>query len=540
MRKAYQISMGKSSGWNLSLPLSIFFISWYNISMKIKDFFLKRHIYIYGLICLFANILAVISSNLSNFPMPDTAPLKLWDEFMEQHPILINSLSIFCYVVPVFLCISYTLQLRKFKKNEKEYIKIMVHIPGEFAARGISGWIANFVVEMVALIYFKYHFNTEISFIMISSITSYFFLSIFSFTLIYFTLETLNRNVVLPHLFPDGNISEIERTSLSSIKRVFLFYFFSSSVFPASYLGIRLFCTKRYHVEIPNYTDFIFTTLLILIGLILTMLISSYFQKPLKKLTDSANEISKGNYGVKTIICSNDEMGLLGDTFNSMVQSLKEKEFMRDTFGKIVTPQVRDYLLKGNVALGGETVDVTVMFCDIRGFTTLSENLPPEKIVALLNEYFTGLEKCITSHGGVINKYIGDAVMALFGAPVHSETHATDAFNAALDMRKELIEMNKRFLQKDFPEIRFGIGLHSGPVLAGNIGASKRMEYTVIGDTVNTASRIEGLCKTYQKDLLISESTASLIKSSAQSLDLTFVDESEIRGRKEKVKLYTA
>ena len=110
----------------------------------------------------------------------------------------------------------------------------------------------------------------------------------------------------------------------------------------------------------------------------------------------------------------------------------------------------------------------------------------------------------------------------------------TDAYLAALDMRKSLVEMNKSFVQKGMPEIHFGIGLHSGPVLAGNIGASSRMEYTVIGDTVNTASRIEGLCKTYKTDLLISDTTANL-----SGEELTFVDESEIRGRTGKVKLYT-
>ncbi|MBR6155022.1 MAG: adenylate/guanylate cyclase domain-containing protein, partial [Treponema sp.] len=173
-------------------------------------------------------------------------------------------------------------------------------------------------------------------------------------------------------------------------------------------------------------------------------------------------------------------------------------------------------------------------FCDIRGFTTLSENMAPEKIVSLLNEYFTGLEKCISAHGGVINKYIGDAVMALFGAPIPIKDHAQEAFRASLDMRETLVQMNKDFVAKGFPEIRFGIGLHTGNVLAGNIGAASRMEYTVIGDAVNTASRIEGLCKTYKKDLLISESTASTITE-----NLSFVDEAEIRGRTEKVKLYT-
>lgn len=503
--------------------------------MKFKRFFVKWHVYFYGLICILANVLAVLSTNISGFPMPKSKSLDLWEEFLGSHEKIISTLSLLCYFIPVILCVLYSMKAFRRKPTDKEYIKVRVHIPGAFALRGIAGWICNLLLETVFLIYFKTQHNVPITSIVIPSLASYIFLSMFSFTLTYFTLETLNRNVVLPEIYPDGNISGTERMSVSSIKNMFLFYFFSASVFPVSFLIIRIFCTKHYNIEIPDYSDFIYTGLLLFIGLILTILISRFFQKPLQKLTDSANQISSGNYDLKTVICSNDEMGVLGDSFNSMARSLKEKEFMRDTFGKIVTPQIRDYLLNENVALGGETVNVTVMFCDIRGFTTLSENMEPERIVSFLNEYFTGLEKCIASHNGVINKYIGDAVMALFGAPVRTKTHAKDAWLAACDMRRELVEMNKKFPQEGLPEIRFGIGLHTGSVLAGNIGATNRMEYTVIGDTVNTASRIEGLCKAYKKDLLISESTAKEI----QGQDFTFVDESEIRGRKEKVRLFT-
>ncbi|MBO4546831.1 MAG: adenylate/guanylate cyclase domain-containing protein, partial [Treponema sp.] len=464
------------------------------------------------------------------------------------------ALNLSAYIAPCVLCFLYALRALKFKKEDKEYIKIMVDIPAAFALRGIVGWILSFVFELAILLYINLNFGADITFIVVTSLASTIFVSLLAFTLIFFTLETLNRNVVLPSLYPDGNISGSERMSISSIKSLFLFYFFSASLFPAVFLGARLFFTRFYHIEFPKHYDFCFAGILLAIGFVLTILIYGYFQKPLKKLTASAQEISRGNYGAKTLICSNDEMGALGDSFNAMAASLKEKEFMRDTFGKIVTPQIRDYLLTKNVALGGETLDVTVMFCDIRGFTTLSENMPPEKIVSLLNEYFTGLEKCVAARGGVINKYIGDAIMVLFGAPIPSQTHAQDALMAALDMRTALAEMNKSWAARGLPEIHFGIGIHSGPVLAGNIGAANRMEYTVIGDTVNTASRIEGLCKTCQKDLLISQSAAGLIQaqeaqnqngSQAQEAaaalpPLQFVADSEIRGRKERVRLYTA
>ena len=522
--------------------------------MKFKEFFVKKHVYFYGAICLLANILAVLSTSLTTFPMPNNTPMKLWRDFMARHELFINALSVSAYIAPCLLCFLYAVRALKYKKDDKEYIKIMVNIPGAFALRGIVGWFLSFAFELSFLLYFNFSLGADVTFIVVSSLVATIFVSILAFTLIFFTLETLNRNIVLPALYPNGNISSSERMSISSIKSLFLFYFFSASLFPAAFLGARLFFTRFYRIDFPKYYDIVFAGILVAIAFVLTILIYGYFQKPLKKLTASAEEISRGNYGAKALICSNDEMGALGDSFNQMADSLKEKEFMRDTFGKIVTPQIRDYLLTKSVALGGETLEVTVMFCDIRGFTTLSEKMAPEKIVALLNEYFTGLEKCVARHGGVINKYIGDAIMVLFGAPIPSATHASDALAAALEMRETLSAMNKGWKERGLPEIRFGIGMHSGPVLAGNIGAANRMEYTVIGDTVNTASRIEGLCKTCQKDLLLSQSAADLIQAqkaarietagktetAAAALPaLTFVADAEIRGRKEKVRVFT-
>ena len=159
------------------------------------------------------------------------------------------------------------------------------------------------------------------------------------------------------------------------------------------------------------------------------------------------------------------------------------------------------------------------------------------EVVSLLNRYFTALGKCITAHHGIINKYIGDAIMAIFGAPVRSQNSALDAFEAARDMRRTLSELNVEFEKEGLPVIKFGIGIHTGPVFAGTIGAENRMEYTVIGDTVNTASRIESLCKTYKTDLLLSQDSAEKLGTSESKL--TFVADAEIRGKSELMKVYT-
>ena len=223
-------------------------------------------------------------------------------------------------------------------------------------------------------------------------------------------------------------------------------------------------------------------------------------------------------------------------TEDTIVRSAEHIAQINSTFGKVVSPQVRDFLLSDNPDLGGQDLDVTVMFCDIRGFTTISERLEPKEIVSMLNRYFTRLEKPIVENGGIINKYIGDAIMAVFGVPLQSETHACDAWKAAQGMRAELAALNEELKNEGRQEIRFGIGLCSGTVLAGNIGTANRLEYTVIGDTVNTASRIESLCKTYKTDLLISEQTKELLPD---DVTLTFIAESEIRGKEKEIKLYS-
>ena len=221
---------------------------------------------------------------------------------------------------------------------------------------------------------------------------------------------------------------------------------------------------------------------------------------------------------------------------DKIVSSAEHIAQINSTFGKVVSPQVRDFLLSDNPDLGGQDLEVTVMFCDIRGFTSISERLEPQEIVSMLNRYFTRLEKPIVENGGIINKYIGDAIMAVFGVPLQSKTHAYDAWKAAQGMRAELAAFNEEIKKEGRNEIRFGIGLCSGTVLAGNIGTANRLEYTVIGDTVNTASRIESLCKTYKTDLLISEQTKELLPD---DVSLTFIAESEIRGKEKKIKLYS-
>jgi adenylate cyclase len=274
------------------------------------------------------------------------------------------------------------------------------------------------------------------------------------------------------------------------------------------------------------------------ISLLLTFLISDDFHSPLTKLGDAANEISKGNFEINLPLLKSDEIGKLTERFNEMSLSLKEKEYIKDTFGKAVDPRVRDYMLGQNLKPGGELKFATVLFSDIRSFTTISENLNPDQVVDFLNIYFEKMSQCITEKGGIVNKYIGDAVMAIFGAPLDLENHFDLAFEAALNMIHARDALAKTFEMQGLPALRSGIGIHTGNLLSGNIGSKDRLEYTVIGDTVNLSSRIESLCKKTGHDFLISGETFDRLSEKNKAF-CKYEGKVRVKGKTNTAKIYS-
>jgi adenylate cyclase len=159
------------------------------------------------------------------------------------------------------------------------------------------------------------------------------------------------------------------------------------------------------------------------------------------------------------------------------------------------------------VKLGGETRELTMLMSDIRGFTTLSETMTPENLVAFLNRYFTEMIECVMAHDGVVDKFMGDAILVVYGAPVRDPDHPLKALLTALDMRQKLVKLNEELIAEGHVPIRIGIGVNTGQAITGNIGSEVRMEYTVIGDTVNATQRTEDLTKEFKTDILVSDAT---------------------------------
>jgi adenylate cyclase len=217
-----------------------------------------------------------------------------------------------------------------------------------------------------------------------------------------------------------------------------------------------------------------------------------------------------------------------------MVVGLEEREKIRDVMNKVVSPEVAHELLQHGVTLGGEEREASVLFADIRGFTTLSEKLPPPELIQLLNAYLGRMSRVIEEEKGVIDKYIGDEVMAVFGAPLASQDHARRAVSAAVNMLKELRRFNTE--EGRASPLRIGIGIATGPVVAGNVGSPQRLNYTVLGDTVNVASRLQGLTKEYGVPLILSGATCEQVSSLFSCRPL---GEVAVRGRQQATALYT-
>jgi len=216
-------------------------------------------------------------------------------------------------------------------------------------------------------------------------------------------------------------------------------------------------------------------------------------------------------------------------------EKIAEQSLQRSALERFLSPEVAEMVVANpDIRLGGVNQEVTVMFADIRGFTPMSENLEPERVVEILNEYFTRVTDVIFDNGGTLDKYIGDAVMAVFGAPISKGNDAKNAVNSAIQIQRLLIELNRDAAARNWPELRVGIGINTGTAVAGNIGSPKRLDYTVVGDTVNTAQRLMANAEACQ--ILISESTAAMLGA---SFDVERLPELKVKGRSEAVPVFS-
>ena len=287
-----------------------------------------------------------------------------------------------------------------------------------------------------------------------------------------------------------------------------------------------------------TYRIVLFSLAVLFIAIILIRIFSNGITNPIKELVGAAGQIEHGEFELDIKPRTQDEIGLLTESFVQMGKGLAEREKLMVSFSKFTNKTIAQKAASGQLTLGGENRNATIFFSDIRSFTAMSEKMQPNEVVEFLNVYMTKMVDCVNKTNGVVDKYIGDAIMAVWGAPESSGSPAQDALNAvtaALMMRVSLFNYNKERAAKGLPPVKIGCGINSGPVVAGQIGSEERMEYTVIGDAVNLASRTEALNKPFATDILITENTYNLIKEKIVVEEMPGV---HVKGKTDAIKMF--
>ncbi len=277
--------------------------------------------------------------------------------------------------------------------------------------------------------------------------------------------------------------------------------------------------------------------LLISFMLLVIFFFSVSITNPIEILSEMTRQIKKGQFDFKaqSQITSKDEVGELAVAFDEMVDGLRERDKVKNLFSKFHGSSVAEEMIHGEIGVKGTNKEITVFFSDVRGFTAFSEGHSPEEVVEMLNEYFAIMVGIINKNHGIVDKFIGDAIMAVWGAPKSTGQDSYWCIKAALEMRSALAVLNETRKKRNQIPIMIGMGVHSGKAISGTIGSEERMEYTVIGDTVNQTSRIEASTKAFGTDLLISHETAELIKD---KFALEFAGAAEVKGKTEPLKMY--
>jgi len=417
-----------------------------------------------------------------------------------------------------------------------------VLMPVFFAALTYAGWMVSALVWGIGWPLLAGHFQAA------GAVRQSFGIVVVSGTLVsvFIFLATEHHwRQRLPHLLPDGNLAATGAPRLPVRTRL-LVLFLLISVMPMAVQSVATLVRANalLGADVQAHDAIVRNLVLVQVvlavaGLLLAVRLASFVANsvagPLRQLQVAMARVEQGALDTVCPVVSNDELGEVAEGFNRMVAGLRDRERIHETFGKYVGPEVRDEILSGRATPAGGPCEVSILFADLRDFTTWVESSPAEEVVTGLNAYFTEMDAAIRAHGGLVLQFIGDEIEAVFGAPQEDPQHADHAVAAAREMHSRLESWNDDRRLRGERTLRHGIGIHSGTVVAGNIGSSERMAYALVGDAVNVASRIEALNKQFGTHILVSGATRALLQRPQGLIPMPAV---RVKGRSAEVEVF--
>jgi adenylate cyclase len=409
----------------------------------------------------------------------------------------------------------------------------LVHLPWYGAAISGAGWLLGAIIFLLSLSIAGRPMSAQLFWhLPISFGVSGFIATTQSF----FLIELASHWGLFPLFFQDARPDRLKGIRPISLRMRGFMWTVSASICPIGSLLLLLFAPPSPGTNPQSFGAFV-AVIGVAFALFSALLIGRSVAEPVDQLREAAQAVTDGRLDVQVPLQRADEFGALIGEFNRMVRDLREKEKLRRTFGVHVGRKVAEQILSRGAGVGGTEQEITVMFVDIRSFTTRAAGLNPQQTVGLLNEFLQAMVEVIEGeHGGMINKFLGDGFMALFGIDSETRNHADEALAAARRLEQRLERLNLELSKRGEEPIRIGIGINSGRAIVGSIGSSERMEFTVIGNTVNIASRIEDLNKTLGTSLLLSKDTRDALK---RAVELRALPPQSVKGVDRPVEIFT-
>lgn len=460
----------------------------------------------------------------------------------------INLVFIPCaFILPIVLTIRYEHSIRRYLdmvylgEPIPEDFKVTVHQrllnePFFLIALDLAIWITAAV--LYPLIYWVYGASHAV-------IIGPFFLSLYTglitVTVAFFVFEFVLQKRVVPYFFPNGGLYMTPKTIRIRIRTRIIAFLFACNLVPflaiLNTLAETLFTNLGPATILQGLRSTMLANSLIFmgVGIWLAFLVSSNLTRPLQEIIRVLRGVRNGDFDKTVRVTSNDEIGYTGDVINEMNDGLKERDFIKETFGKYVAQEVRDEVLSGRIPLDGEMKEVTILFADLRDFTPMTESHDPKLLIKIMNSYFKEMADAIQHEGGLVLQFLGDEIYAVFGAPISRTDHPDRAFRAGVAMNQRLVELNEHFSKQGWPALRHGIGIHTGEAIAANIGSPDRLSYLLVGDTVNLASRLQGLTKELGTEIIMSQATRSRLE---EDVPLKELPPTRVKGKSQPVEIF--
>lgn len=429
----------------------------------------------------------------------------------------------------------------------------VTNAPAVLAFAGFTLWVASIFVFPLLTIWRFGHWSPDL---MSQQILGPLVNGFLAMTVSYLLVDWLFRSMVTPTVFPQGRVAAVSGSLAPGVQTRLLLFLIAVAFVPLfMVLGLVRAAAVRLEAGRPaaevvaslSTASTITFGIFVVVGILLTLVVARSLTLPLGYMAAALRRVQGGDLDVAVAVNSADEVGVLADGVNAMVETLRDRERILQTFGRVVEPSVRDRLLAGDVGATGELRTASILFCDLRGFTALAETTPPAEVVASLNELFTVMTVWVRECGGFVDKFIGDAMLVVFGlfddaangtARPRDDGGAAAALHCALGMPDRLGGLNAVRARRGQPALAVSIGIHCGDVLAGTIGAADRHEYTVIGDAVNVAARLQQLCKDESLCLVVSEAAYERARAVGAVAALDRRDPVVLRGRREPIGVY--